>query len=169
MYHKISQLHPETCKSPGFSQIYIYDQHNELDNHLQSFNNLDRKLLQELQDVIKNVNLYAQEYLHVAEIIKLKPTEDKQLVLKATKQTVDPRRYNLPTGTDVAVVIPTDGQNSTSHRDVVIYKSAVHHPDGFALMNTDTRHPMYDPLMYVLIFSCGDKGWKDGCHPLENR
>ena len=34
VYHKISQMQPETGKSPGFSQIYIYDQQNELNNHL---------------------------------------------------------------------------------------------------------------------------------------
>ena len=119
--------------------------------------------------MIKDVNPYAQKYKHVGEVIKQKPTEDVQLVLKATRKTVDPQRYNLPNGSDVAVVIPSDSQNGASHRDVVIYKSAAHHPDGYSLMNIDTRHPMYDPLMYVLMFPYGDKGWEDGCHPLINK
>ena len=118
VYHKISQMKPETGKSPGFSQIYIYDQQNELDNHLQPFAKLDRTLLHELQEMIKDMNPYAQKYKHVGEVIKQKPTEDVHLVLKATRKTVDPQRYNLPNGSDVAVVIPSDSQHGASHRDV---------------------------------------------------
>ena len=32
VYHSISQMLPEEGKKPGFSQIYIYDQKNELEN-----------------------------------------------------------------------------------------------------------------------------------------
>ena len=89
------------------------------------------------------------------------------MVLKATRQTIDPRRYNLPTGTDVAVIIPTE-KNDTSRRDVAIYKSSVNHPAGQSLMRISTEHPMYDPLMYVLMFPYGDKGWELGCHKSGN-
>ena len=60
VYHSISQMLPEPGKVPSFSQIYIYDQENELDNRLRVFNHLDRDLLSELQDMIKEVNPYAQ-------------------------------------------------------------------------------------------------------------
>ena len=33
VYHRISQLQPEVGITPGFSQIHIYDQQNELDYH----------------------------------------------------------------------------------------------------------------------------------------
>ena len=117
---------PEEGKSPGFSQIYIYDKEHELDNHLNAFKSLDRCLLKDLQDMMKDINPYAQKYSHVGDIIKERPTADIQLVLKATRETIDPRRYNLPTGTDVAVIIPTE-RNDISRRDVVIYKSATPH------------------------------------------
>ena len=45
-------------------------------------------------------------------------------------------------------------------QDVVVYKNAASHPDGKWLMNIKTTDPMYDPLMYVLIFPFGDKGWE---------
>ena len=100
-------------------------------------------------------------------MIKENPAEDVQLVLNATRETVDPRQYNLPTGTDVAVIIPTE-RNDISSRDVVIYKSASHHPTGQSMMIINTEHPMYDPLMYVLMFPYGDKGWELGCHTSRN-
>ena len=43
-------------------------------------------------------------------------------------------------------------------RDVV-YKSADDHPSGHKLMSIESIHPMYDPLMYVLMFPFGNKGF----------
>ena len=122
VYHLMSQMQPKEGKTPRFSQIYICDNENELDNHLNSFSNLDRNLLKDLQDMMKEVNPYAKTYNHVSQVIKEKPTEDAQLDLKTTRNTIDPRRYNLPTGTDVAVIIPME-RNEISRRDVVIYKN----------------------------------------------
>ena len=72
----------EGCK-PRFSQIYIYDQQNELDNRLQVFDNLDKGLLTELQDMIKEFNPYAQVYMQAGDIMRENPTEDIWLVLRA--------------------------------------------------------------------------------------
>ena len=168
IYHRISQLEPEGGKPPAFSQIYIYNQQYEVDNHLRSLQNLDCTLMQELQGMIKEVNPYAVKYKQIGEVMKDKPTEDVQLVLKATGATVDPRKYNLPTGTDVAIIIPRDCEH-TSSRDVVIYKNSSSHPDGHYLMNINTLNPMYDPLIYVLMFPHGDMGWQIGSHKLINR
>ena len=126
VYHAISQMQPKNGKAPAFSQIYIYDDKDGINNHLQACNGLDRGILQELQKMIKEVNPYAKMYNHVGNVIKENPTEDIQLALKTTRHTVDPRRYNLPTGTDVAVIIPTENSDISS-QDVVVYKSVSQH------------------------------------------
>ena len=118
---------------------------------------------------MKEVNPYAQKYCHVDNVIKENPTEDIKLVLRATGNGVDPRRYNLPTGTDVAIIMPTDSNQSTSKRDIVVYKSAEQHPSGNNLMTINTEHPMYDPLMYVLMFPYGDKGYELGIYTSKGR
>ena len=104
--------------------------------------------------MIKEVNPYAEKYKQVGEVIKDKPTEDVQLVLQATGKTVDPRRYNLPTGTDVAIIIPTDGQH-VHGRDVVIYKNASSHPKGHYLMSDDFASVYSIPII-VYPNSTGD-------------
>ena len=118
-------------------------------------------MLKELQDIIKAVNPYAQLYKHAGDIMKENPSQDVKLVLRAhdEKSNIDPHRYNLPTGTDLAVILPVDRQDA-SQRDVVVYKNAKSHPGGKYLMNIKATHPMYDPLMYVLIFPFGDLGWE---------
>ena len=36
-------------------------------------------------------------------------------------------------------------------------------------MNINVKHPVYNPLMYVLIFPYGDKGWEFGMYKSANR
>ena len=78
------------------------------------------------------------------------PTEDIKLVLRAHSENcnIDPRRYNLPTGTDVAIILPTD-REAVSARDVIVYKNAANHPTGKQLMNIKAVHPMYDPHLSI--------------------
>ena len=68
-------------------------------------------------------------------------------------------RYNLPAGTDVAVIMPLETTEAPCKRDVVVYKSAKDHPNGNTLMRIETIRPMYYHLMYVLMFPFGDKGF----------
>ena len=65
----------------------------------------------------------------------------------------------MPTGNDVAVIMPTYTEDVSS-RDIVVYKSAVHHPNEQSLMKVNVNHSMYDPLMYVLMFPYRDKGFE---------
>ena len=92
VYHALSQMQPEHGRKPNFSQIYIYDQENELDNRLWSFKTLDRTVLKELQDMIKELNPYAQLYKQAGDIMSENPTEDVKLVLRAhdEKASMDP-------------------------------------------------------------------------------
>ena len=53
-----------------------------MDNWLQTFSNLNWALLEELQEKMKEINPYAQEYCHVGDVIKQSPTADVKLVLK---------------------------------------------------------------------------------------
>ena len=101
--------------------------------------------------MIKEVNPYAQMYQQAADILRENPMEDVRLVLKTTGSKIDHQRYNLPTGTDVAVIIPTEGEQTVSRRDIVVYKNASKHPYGKFLMRINETHSMYDPLMYVNV------------------
>ena len=162
-------MDPLPGNNPTFSQIYIYDQEHELDNRLRAVNNLDPQILQKLQEMMREVNPYAKVYTRIGEILKDSPATDLHLVLKKTRDTVDPRRYNVPTGTDVAVVIPTDCHNTYEQHDVVVYRKSICHPSQQELIKIHWAHPMYDPLMYVLMFPYGDKGFELNTYTAKNR
>ena len=112
---------------------------------------------------------YAGIDKHIGDVMEQHPGEDICLVLKTSGQGIDPQRYNLPVGKDIAVIIPSKGECLTSDRDEVIYKNSQHDPDGQYLMKIDARYPMYDPLMYVLTFPFGDEGWEVGSFSSTNR
>ena len=82
LYHSISHLQPEQGKPPRFSQIYIYDQQHELDNHMRPFPTMDHELLLELQQMIKSVNPYAHKYLQVTDLMEEHPIGNIKMVLR---------------------------------------------------------------------------------------
>ena len=65
--------------------------------------------------------------------------------------------------------MPPDTTESLGKRDVVVYKSADGHPNGHKLMSIESIHPMYDPLMYVLMFPFGNRGFSPDAHPLTKK
>ena len=111
---------------------------------------------------MKDVNPFAQKYCHVGNVINQNPREDIKLVQRASGSGLDPHRYNLPTNTDIAVIMPMDCNHNVSKRDIVVYKSVEQHPNNKDLMTINTEYPMYDPVMYVLMFLFGDKGYELG-------
>ena len=160
IYHKISQLLPEPGQEHKFSQIYLYDAATEVNTRMNLFSNLQQKIMQELQHIINRVNPYAALYHGVRDLLNDSPATDVTLVLKASGDGIDHRRYNVPTGTDIAMVIPVENENQPLNKNIVIYKTKDHHPSKNNLMTIDHKNPMYDPLLYVLMFPYGDKGWE---------
>jgi hypothetical protein len=65
VYHNLGSVQPEHGQSPRFSQIYIYDQANELDNRLRWLDNLDRHVMSQLQDMMHTCNPYVAYYKQV--------------------------------------------------------------------------------------------------------
>ena len=116
---------------------------NELDYHMKPFMGLDVSLLLELQQM-KKMWILMHKYLQVAETIAENPAGDIKLVLRSPSKQVYPCRYNLPTGTDVAVIMPAETTEATLPSDVVVYKSAETIP--MSHIDEDWNNsPMYDP------------------------
>jgi hypothetical protein len=96
----------------------------------------------ELQQMIHNVNPFVQKFAF--NFLTYNPCKDVTLVLR-TDTSAEKRRYNVPISSEVAVIMPGDG-NDVSSRDIVINSR-----DGF-IRRLNKLHPLYDPLHYVLLF-----------------
>ena len=82
------------------------------------------------------------------------PDQQCRIALRFDEDT-DHRRYNLPTATsnEIAVIIPGDGDQPASGRDIVLYRH------GGGLKEISDIHPLYPSLHYVLLFPTGQLGW----------
>ena len=60
-------------------------------------------------------------------------------------------------------------EGTDQKRDVIFHKHSSQDPSGHSLIKVNGTHPMYDLLMYVLMFPHGDKGWEKDCHISTNR
>ena len=158
LYHSLGPLLPNDNSPPKFGQIYVYDTDHELDNRSKIFQDINKKTLKKVQAIMHNVNPYVNEYIHAADLIKENPTQDIKLVLKASG-TPDPRRFNLPRGSDIAIILPDEDSSDITYRDVVLYKTASEDPKKHNTVKIHELHPMYDPTAYPLPFIYGDKGY----------
>ena len=65
----------------------------------------------------------------------------------------DRRLYNLPTANEVAAVFVGEDNEVPTYRHIAI------HPRGKNLQTISSLHPHCDPMIYPLLFPCGDEGW----------
>ena len=127
------------------------------------FGKLNRRIVRDLQQMINCYNPYAALYHSVCDLLNSHLTQDVGLVLKTSGEEIDSRCYNVPTGTDMVIIIPVENENQPLNKNIVIYKNKHSHPLERDLISIDDKHPMYDPLLYVLMFPFGDKGWELKC------
>ncbi|TFK72877.1 hypothetical protein BDN72DRAFT_748605, partial [Pluteus cervinus] len=115
--------------------------------------NLCHDIMLSLQSMLETHHRYALEYKHAFELIP--PDSPNYEIRLRVLQDTDRRRYNLPTGQEVAAILPGDG-SATEHRDIVLRYRL---PDGKNFTRIHEGHPAYAPLHYVLLFPYGDHGW----------
>ncbi|POS84475.1 hypothetical protein EPUL_002381, partial [Erysiphe pulchra] len=92
--------------------------------------------------------------------------DSKPGVSNILKAHTDRRRYNLPTASEVAIVIPDDVDRNT--RDVILFARNSDRTLSERFEFIPRNHPAYLPLHYVLFYPHGNPG----CHwsiPLQNQ
>ena len=108
--------------------------------------------------MVNCVNPYAVLYHGMQDLLPCNSTQDVALVLKTSGEGINRCQYNVPTGSNIAMVIPVENESQPLNKNIVIYKNKDRHPGKNNLMLMDDKNPMYDPLLYVLMFPYGDKG-----------
>ncbi len=152
VFHRIGSLKPPDGQKPKFAQIYFHDTEHEVDNRLDHNPHLNRSTLQKLQDCLKVNNTYVQSLMYASELSNENP--DVNIVIHAEKrpQQEHSRRYNIPTGSEVAVIMPGD---QADHLDIVLQTQTG------KIQRINTLHRAYDPLHYVVLFPYGEDGYTE--------
>ena len=117
-------------------------------------------MLHTISSVINGVNPFLQFYKHAANQIEQAGDQGKsiKMVLRADASK-DSRRYNLPTVSEVALILPDAPQNFLP-RDIILYRRTEDHPQQKSVVKISETHPHFDPLHYVLfLFLWAEEGW----------
>ncbi|CAH9063416.1 unnamed protein product [Cuscuta europaea] len=158
-YHLMGSLLPVDSSKPKFSQLYIYDTENEIPNRLraleksESSNELDPKIVHGLKDMMDQHNELAKCFRSARDRFQEAPQTEFKLRLLCNRER-DGRTYNLPTASEVAVLIVGDLDSMSSHRDIIL-----EHKDR-TLQRINELHPSYLALQYPILFPYGEEGYR---------
>ncbi|CAH9106984.1 unnamed protein product, partial [Cuscuta europaea] len=158
-YHLMGSLLPVDSSKPKFSQLYIYDTENEIPNRLraleksESSNELDPEIVHGLKDMMDQHNELAKCFRSARDRFQEAPQTEFKLRLLCNRER-DGRTYNLPTASEVAVLIVGDLDSMSSHRDIIL-----EHKD-CTLQRINELHPSYLALQYPILFPYGEDGYR---------
>ncbi|TEB33578.1 hypothetical protein FA13DRAFT_1597258, partial [Coprinellus micaceus] len=141
--HRGGPLEPRQGQRPTYAQLYIYDPQEALDNRAQMNTDLNPDTLRDLQNVIIRHNRYVQVFEHAWEVMNRRGNEGvgEGSVVVALRPAPDQpgvhrRRRNLPTASEVAVIICDSNGEEPGPRDVVL------HLRGGGLYHISDLHPL---------------------------
>ena len=159
MKHFVGPLLPDDGSTPKFAQLYCFDPALET---TQRFANMTiptglsstkketlKKLLKEMQDIIKRENPFVKDFLMILEL-ENENVLDGTLVISASARPAGEhvRRYNAPTAFSEVSVLTNE-----SRYDIVVRKR------GGGLRDISELNPKSMPLHFTLLFPYGTSGW----------
>jgi hypothetical protein len=150
MHHSIGSMQAVEGEAPKFSQIYFWDEAEQVSRRQEIFPCLDQAKVEGLTRMMHALNPYVHAYRQAHE----EPTENFGIKFLSTP-ALDMRTYNTPTAPEIAVLMVEDG-NESSGRDLLVKKR------GRGLFRISETHPCYDPMQYPLLFPRGEGGWHPG-------
>ncbi|CAN0874973.1 ATP-dependent DNA helicase PIF1 [Linum grandiflorum] len=155
-YHYMGSLLPPEGQPPRYTQLYLHDPTSEIEDRLAgvsgSARNLDPDLMADLKDMIDTHNVLAQNFRRVRD--ELQEPSNNNLRLRITGARVERNRmYELPTGTELAGLIPGDFTPDQDDRDIIINNKET------GLKRITSLNPLFDSLHFPLLFPHGNDGF----------
>ncbi|GMF53774.1 unnamed protein product [Phytophthora fragariaefolia] len=144
-------------KPVKFAQIYIVDpdMQQRAERRRGIFADLDPGTLLDIEQMMTEVNPFAQQFLNFAERLRQDQAEGKDvvdMVYRLHEKRSNPHTYNLPTVSEVGATLIEDG-NLECPRDILLWAK------GHNKLRLVGSNPMYDPLQYPLLLPHGGLGW----------
>ncbi|CAN1242015.1 ATP-dependent DNA helicase PIF1 [Linum perenne] len=113
---------------------------------------LNPQLMAGLQDMLDTCNVLTQSFRRVRDALQ-EPT-NHNLRLRITGSRVErDRMYELPTGTELAGLIPGDFEPNRDERDIIVNNRTT------GLTRITSLNPLFDSLHFPLLFPHGNDGF----------
>ncbi len=111
-------------------------------------------------------NTYVQSFMSLIELARDNaPTERYKIVIHADQRPANEhvRRYNGPSSSDVAALIPGNDNGVIGQRDILVRKRGQANSTGNEVLDkVSISHRSYDPLSCVMLFSNWHRGMASG-------
>ncbi|KAL3651503.1 hypothetical protein CASFOL_004505 [Castilleja foliolosa] len=161
-YHLIGSLLPEDGTTPKFAQMYIYDTENEISHRKNSVrgssgvNNLCEDVIVGLKDMLDNNNKLVKTFRMAKDTIQKSCDANVRVRLIGNRQkNKDDRTRNLPTCSEVAVLVVGDFDNALGPREIVVeLKSG-------KLRRINELNISFLALQYPLLLPYGEDGFTE--------
>ena len=159
--HMISNnLMPTRDQPPKFAQIYIYDTGKQVQHRLNYNNAISQWAVEFLTNMLIDINHFACNCIPNIETLQNSSTQHFEATIQPLQG--DDRRYDLPTASEVAAIIPYDSIEHSGMHQEIRFQKRTRGNDGNSQTTFSYISQMdcnYDPLHYVLLFLKGEPGW----------
>ncbi|KAG7599001.1 Nucleic acid-binding OB-fold [Arabidopsis suecica] len=166
-YHQIGSLIPGEGEFPKFSQLYIVDTENEVENRAGILSKgksagkykkkpeLRKDIIEAIIKLLNEVNPYVAHFRQARDRFNTNPEESFHMKI-VSDRVRDGRTYAVPTASEVAALIPGDFHVGMPSRDIIIEEKS-----GY-LQRISEIEPCYLALQYPLLFPKGEDGYRTG-------
>ncbi|CAN1317209.1 ATP-dependent DNA helicase PIF1 [Linum perenne] len=145
-YHLMGSLLPPPGVAPKYCQLYVLDPQVASEHRLTNFSGpnrqLDPAIIAGIDDMLQEHNCLETSRTLRVRIVGSRIESD--------------RRYDLPTGVELAGLIPDDFQPDHEDRDIIVQSRST------GLMRITSMNPKYDALHFPLLFPHGEDGFHLG-------
>ena len=143
------------------SLLTLHDPTTEIQDRVASITRgtrtLNEQLMAELKLMLDEYNILAQSFRRVRDELQ-EPTKSN-LRLRITGDRVKrDRMYELPTGTELAGLIPGNFEPSQDDRDIIVSNRST------GLCRITSLNPLFDSLHFPLLFPHGNDGYHTRIH-----
>ncbi|CAN0922376.1 ATP-dependent DNA helicase PIF1 [Linum grandiflorum] len=142
-YHYMGSLLPPEGCPPRYSQLYVHDPVSEVADRMSSVggeaHHLNTNLMKSLQEMLDTFNVLAKSF---------------RLRLRIAGSRVErDRMYELPSGTELAGLIPGDFAPTQDDRDIIVNNKTT------GLCRITSLNPLFDSLHFPMLFPYGNDGY----------
>lgn len=119
-----------------------------------SSHSFDHEIVRDLKKMLDEQNVLAKSFRMARDRFNSETIVNMKLRLIRNRIS-DGRRYNLPTASEVAALIPGDIGPDNFERDIILETQSG------LLRRISELHTAYLPLQYPLLFPKGEDGYRD--------
>ncbi|CAI0448029.1 unnamed protein product [Linum tenue] len=163
-YHRIGSLLPPIGERPKFAQLYVFDPSTEVQDRMANFSSNDNILLpdivQGLIEMFDETNELVKSFRRLRPQLQDPTTENLRLRIVGAR-VKGAEQYELPTGQELAGLIPGDFCPDKHDRDIIVN----HRSEG--LQRISSLNPKFDALHFPLLFPYGEDGYHTGITYVE--